>query len=527
MSESSSPRVSIGLAAYNGERFIRQALDSLLAQNFPDFELIISDDASTDGTEAICREYAQRDSRIRYIRQESNIGAAANFDFVLSQARSRYFMWASDDDVWKPDFISTLLPLLEANPTAVLATGAVDVIDVEGRRVRGMLRDWPRLLSAGRLRAVLAVLSETTGADTPSFLYGLICAEALRRTGAYNVAADRWDVYGGADLNILFSLLMLGPIVMEVRTLFHKRYGPGRSDYPQLEGMRAVLTARWGYEATRARLGHAAIRRSDFGKVARLILHLAVEAQRIRFLVTRLWPVLQGAGASGVRRILGGRHRAMPEPYRSRLSTSLRDWMIEHQIQLAELGRVSWLGVPTFKCALDLWMYQEIIYRTQPDVIVEIGSYYGGSTLYLATICEALGHGQVVSVDIDRTHYQARHARIVEITGDSAAPETVRQVAHLCAGKKTMVIQDGAHDQAAVWRDLQAYADLVSPGCYFIVEDATVDIFQPGDGLGRDWAGPLPAIEEFLKQRSDYLIDEACERYRITYSPRGYLRRKP
>src|ERR1035437_6848500 len=94
-----SPKVSIGMRVYNGGKYIRRALASLLAQTFTDFELIISDNASTDGTEAICREYAAGDPRIRYVRQGENLGAMANFRFVLNEAGGEYFMWAAHDDV--------------------------------------------------------------------------------------------------------------------------------------------------------------------------------------------------------------------------------------------------------------------------------------------------------------------------------------------------------------------------------------------------------------------------------------------
>ena len=113
--DSHVPPVSIGMPVYNGERFIREALDSLLSQTFTDFELIISDNASTDGTEAICREYAAKDHRIRYVRQPENKGQATNFNFLLQQARGEYFMWAASDDWWDKEFIKTLLEAMLTN----------------------------------------------------------------------------------------------------------------------------------------------------------------------------------------------------------------------------------------------------------------------------------------------------------------------------------------------------------------------------------------------------------------------------
>src|SRR5450759_757223 len=92
-----APTVSIGMPVYNGEKYISEALDALLAQTFTNFELLISDNASTDGTTAICRHYADRDSRIHYVRQSENRGGVANFKFVLDEARGEYFMWAACD----------------------------------------------------------------------------------------------------------------------------------------------------------------------------------------------------------------------------------------------------------------------------------------------------------------------------------------------------------------------------------------------------------------------------------------------
>ena len=116
------PAVSIGMPVYNGERSIRLALDSLRAQTFSNFELIISDNASTDGTEAICREYAARDNRIKYLRQSTNLGVGANFKFVLDVAQGEYFMWAACDDIRSSDFIEVNAAFLAANPGYVAST---------------------------------------------------------------------------------------------------------------------------------------------------------------------------------------------------------------------------------------------------------------------------------------------------------------------------------------------------------------------------------------------------------------------
>ena len=118
------------MPVYNGEPFIREALDSLLAQTFTDFELIISDNASTDATKAICLEYAARDARVHYVRQPENRGALANFQFALDEAAGEYFMWAAADDVWDLEWIEYLLPIVEKHRCA--AFGTVEQIDAKG-----------------------------------------------------------------------------------------------------------------------------------------------------------------------------------------------------------------------------------------------------------------------------------------------------------------------------------------------------------------------------------------------------------
>jgi glycosyltransferase involved in cell wall biosynthesis len=112
VAEKQIPQVSIGMPVYNGEKYIRNALDSLLTQTFTDFELIISDNASTDNTQAISEEYVRRDPRVRYVRQQENKGAAVNFKFVLNSAQTDFFMWAAYDDLWAPDYLTDTMSLL-------------------------------------------------------------------------------------------------------------------------------------------------------------------------------------------------------------------------------------------------------------------------------------------------------------------------------------------------------------------------------------------------------------------------------
>lgn len=117
-----SPLISIGLPIYQSEQTIRTALDSILSQTFTDFELLISDNASTDGTALICQAYAARDSRIRYIRQPQNLGAAENFKFVFAESRGVYFVWMADDDIRSPNFLEVNAKFLSENSEFVACT---------------------------------------------------------------------------------------------------------------------------------------------------------------------------------------------------------------------------------------------------------------------------------------------------------------------------------------------------------------------------------------------------------------------
>lgn len=131
-------RVTIGMPVHNDEKYVGEALDSLLAQTYLGFEIIISDNASTDKTSEICHYYERRDPRVHYIRQPQNCGPNANFNYLLSIARGEFFMWSASDDRWSPNFVGVLVELLERNPHAVIAFGAYTFIDTSGNRFDGV-----------------------------------------------------------------------------------------------------------------------------------------------------------------------------------------------------------------------------------------------------------------------------------------------------------------------------------------------------------------------------------------------------
>jgi len=183
------------------------------------------------------------------------------------------------------------------------------------------------------------------------------------------------------------------------------------------------------------------------------------------------------------------------------------------------------MGVRALKNPLDAWIYQEIIYEVQPDIIIEIGTLEGGSTLYFAHLLDLLGKGRVISIDIDRTNYHVQHERIVALTGDSSSPEIISKVSELCEGKSVLVVHDGDHRKEQVLKDLRHYSKFVSLNSYFIVEDGIVDLFKPGDGIGEEGGWALEAAEQFISENPGFVVDTERERYILTYNPRGFLKR--
>jgi glycosyltransferase involved in cell wall biosynthesis len=121
-------RLVIGMPVYNGEKYVRGALDSLLSQSYRSFTVLISDNGSTDATEQTCREYAARDPRVVYVRHDQNRGVAFNFSFVLKHSRSEFFMWAADDDRWDPHFVASCVSVLEAEPRVGLVTSNGELV---------------------------------------------------------------------------------------------------------------------------------------------------------------------------------------------------------------------------------------------------------------------------------------------------------------------------------------------------------------------------------------------------------------
>ncbi|MBD2251006.1 glycosyltransferase family 2 protein [Nostoc parmelioides] len=211
------PKLSIGLPVYNGEKFLEQALDSILAQTFTDFELIISDNASTDKTEDICRKYAAKDSRIRYYRNQNNIGCARNFNRVFELSTAEYFKWIAYDDLHAPDFVEKCIAILEKDPNLVLCYSEVHFIDQQGKFVQNynVKLDVNSPYLYKRFYSLL-----TKHLCYPC--YGVIRSRMLK-------AVPPMGGYGNADGILLLRLGVLGQFYEIPECLFSARIHPEQS----------------------------------------------------------------------------------------------------------------------------------------------------------------------------------------------------------------------------------------------------------------------------------------------------------
>jgi glycosyltransferase involved in cell wall biosynthesis len=208
-----SPRVSVGLPVYNGAKYLRPALESLLSQDFEDFELVISDNASTDETEAICRAYAASDRRIHYHRNDTNVGSAKNYRRVFELARGEFFKWCSHDDVCRPPFLRRCLDVFDSLPrSVVLVYPLCDLIDEFGEvigRARGSV-ETRRARPYQRLAHVLRNFSYAYP------IWGLIRAEALRRSGLTG-SVWYWDEVLLAELSLYGEIVEVSEVLSAQR----------------------------------------------------------------------------------------------------------------------------------------------------------------------------------------------------------------------------------------------------------------------------------------------------------------------
>lgn len=341
MHDDEPPRVSIGIPVYNGENFLAEAIDSLLAQTYDDFELIISDNGSTDATEAICGRFAECDNRVRYERHEQNRGAAWNYNRVVTLSRGEYFKWSAHDDLHDSAYLARCVDVLDNDPTVAWCHSKSCIIDGQGRVIRSRLnaltesnhvnekfehgmddleprvthcrRSSPR--PSQRLTAIL--LSSSWCLDS----YGLMRTEVLRKTRGYLATY-------GSEKVVLAELAFQGRYHEISDVLFSARVHPEASGrHMTVADQQGHIGPRRGSSWLSPRLqliiDHlAAIRRAPIGGIERLRCYAAV----VKYLFQiRKWKHVLATMVNGTG--TGGGNRNIPQA----IEPTRNDTTVRHQ----------------------------------------------------------------------------------------------------------------------------------------------------------------------------------------------------
>lgn len=208
------PKISVGMPVYNGEPYLEQAIQAVLDQTYGDFELIISDNASTDRTEQICRGFAAKDARIIYLRNKENIGAANNYNQLFYKSSGEYFRWFNADDLCSKFLHERCLATMEANPDAVMCYGKTDIIDGQGNLIEHYddNLDLQQGSAADRFLEYFKVVGLTNA------IYGL-----MRRSALGNTILMGDGSFPAADINLMAELTLYGKIIEIPETLFFRR----------------------------------------------------------------------------------------------------------------------------------------------------------------------------------------------------------------------------------------------------------------------------------------------------------------
>jgi glycosyltransferase involved in cell wall biosynthesis len=231
------PKLSIGMPIYNAERYLREALNSIVSQTFEDFELIISDNASTDGSQEICREYVAKDERIHYFRNRMNFGVPYNFGQTFRLSSGRYFKWAAADDICGKDYLMRAVDALDADSSIVLAWGRTEGINVDGERIElpYELYDLNSAISVYSPDPVIRwrrLMRNIWWVDGP--FYGVIRSETLAKVP---VLRNHYS----SDHFLLADLILHGRFFEIPETLFFNRVHPGKTSRVKTRKERAVL----------------------------------------------------------------------------------------------------------------------------------------------------------------------------------------------------------------------------------------------------------------------------------------------
>ena len=235
----SEPLVSIGVPVFNAERWLPRALDSLLAQQHGRLEIIICDNASDDGTPAVCRKYAQHDARIRFVENGTNVGAIGNFNRVLSLATGEYFMWAAADDWWAPEFVSRSVAELEAHPEAGVCMTALRRVHEDGT-IKDEIR-WSGRSDPSALPRLKLAFATAKGDSYYFYIYGLYRRDLLTAT------FHRLPAVKGSD-HLFVTQIALATRFRYVDQILHVRqvHPVGPALRYAGEDLGAIYRDRWG-----------------------------------------------------------------------------------------------------------------------------------------------------------------------------------------------------------------------------------------------------------------------------------------
>jgi cephalosporin hydroxylase len=209
-------------------------------------------------------------------------------------------------------------------------------------------------------------------------------------------------------------------------------------------------------------------------------------------------------------------------PDEARIVRDFQALYYDRWIKGADTINLSWFGHQVLKCPMDLWIYQELLFRTRPEVVIETGTYNGGSALFMAMMLERIGRGRLISIDVEARPGRPEHPLITYVMASSTDPAVIADVKAEVRSQRAMVILDSDHREEHVFAEIQAYKDLVQVGDYLVVEDTNVNGHPALPDYG---PGPMEALNRFLAGSDEFEIDPRCERFLMTLNPRGYLRR--
>lgn len=335
---SEMPRLTIGLPVFNGERYLAESLDALLGQSYEDYVLVISDNASTDGTAAICRRYLKQDSRIRYVRQPRNIGAALNHNFLARECHTELFKWASADDLYARDLLERCVATLDEHPEVVLAHSWTAAVDGASRLTQALPyplttdsasapERFHSLLFGAGCEGLGGEVVDGDGVIRADDFYGVIRTDVLHRVRPH-------DSYYYADRTFMAEIVLQGPFHQTPEWLYFRRDHPERAQhaYPTVRSRCVNLDPR---RASRVR--HPAVR-----LLAEYVLGYASAIRRAPLSAAEQWEcrrhLLRWLRTHAIPQLRRMARRDIPPPISAMLAAPATDISIDEIVAGRERG---------------------------------------------------------------------------------------------------------------------------------------------------------------------------------------------